>query len=128
MLGEFFLPFPPSVNRTRRYGRKGWYPTPEFVAFRQAAVEAVRAVWTAEPYLGTVSVELRLYGHRRGWDVDNRAKCCLDALEAGGAIANDNQVDRLLILRGPRHRGGGAWLLMEAMEPEPAPDWPHAPE
>lgn len=126
---EFFLPFPPSVNSLWRTGRGRMYRSKRYEAWREKAADAVSAVWRAEPMDGAVSVTIRVYGDsRRSWDLDNRAKAVLDALQDFGVIVDDEQVHHLELHRGPRRKGGGAWVILERMDPETAPRWPdHAP-
>lgn len=51
---------------------------------------------------GSLSVELTFYSDPRpDWDIDNRVKPTLDALQHGRVIMDDKFVDRLLLVRGP---------------------------
>lgn len=43
---------------------------------------------------------------RRKCDLDNYMKALLDALQAGGAYADDSQIDKLIITRGPVDKDG----------------------
>lgn len=126
---EFFFPFPPSVNGLWRTARGRMYRSPRYMAWRERAAAAVSAVWKGSPMLGPVSVEIRVYGDsRRSWDLDNRCKAVLDALQDFGVIEDDDQVHHIVLHRGPRRKGGGAWVIVQIMDPETAPPWPaHAP-
>jgi len=80
-----------------------------------------------EPYAGPVSVELRLYGPtRRSYDLDNRAKVLCDLLERLGVIENDDQVARLVMLKGEVVKpAGGCVVVVEALgEGGVCPIWP----
>lgn len=124
-LVEFFLPFPPSVNSIWRSARKAVYRSPKYLAWRERAAHAVRGVWRGQPIRETVSIEIRVYGDsRRSWDLDNRCKAVLDLLQDEGVIEDDNQVHHLVLHRGPKRRGGGAWVRLQIMDPETAPPWP----
>ena len=47
-----------------------------------------------------LSVVLMLHpSNKRKWDIDNRAKACLDALQHAGIIPDDEQIDLLIIQR-----------------------------
>ena len=53
-----------------------------------------------EPYTGRVKLEIIFYvKSKRKWDLDNRIKALQDCLEYAGVIANDNQIDKLIITR-----------------------------
>ena len=123
---QLLLPFPPSVNRLWRSGRGHVYPSKRYQEWRDRAAEAVRDAWSGATILGALSVEIRLYGDsRRRWDIDNRAKAVLDLLERMEVIGDDTQVHRLVLHRGPMRKGGGAWVIVQPMDPETAPDWPN---
>lgn len=105
------------------------YRSAKYSAWRERAAEAISAVWRGSVILGPVSVEIRLYGDsRRRWDIDNRSKAVLDLLEGMAVIGDDTQVHRLVLHRGHPRKGGGAWVIVQPMDSETAPDWPqHAP-
>ena len=127
MILDVCIPMPPSVNRIWRKGRHGMYRSSPYMAWRQAAAEAVSGVWSGNPYAGSVSVELRVYGaSRRRYDLDNRAKAVLDLFESVGVLEDDGQVDRLVLRRGPIVKGGGVWAIVQPMDAECVPGWPHA--
>ena len=112
MRAEFILPWPPTVNSIWRKGNGRTYRRPSYMAWRASAAEAIGSLsMVEEPYEGKVSIECRLYApNQRSYDVDNRAKAILDILE-GTLIANDSQVDRLVMLRGHIHKPyGAAWV------------------
>jgi Holliday junction resolvase RusA-like endonuclease len=44
--------------------------------------------------------------NRRKYDIDNRAKALLDAMQDGGLFENDEQVDHLWLNRGEIIKGG----------------------
>ena len=122
---EFVVPFPPSVNRIWRHSKGVTYRSPKYMAWRQRAADATQGLWRGDPYLGRVSVEVRLYGpSRRRWDIDNRAKVVLDLIQHLEIVADDEQVDRLVLLRGPVTPGGGCHVIVEAMEPGRCPALP----
>ena len=89
---------PPSVNalyrsklngqRYKREGAREW---------QTAAAIVLRAAWRPRPRIegpARVSIVLRTKDRRR-WDVDNRAKAVLDAIQDAGILRDDAQVHRL---------------------------------
>jgi Holliday junction resolvase RusA-like endonuclease len=93
----YVLPFPPTTNHDKA---GGIYLTPETRAFRRAVADVVRAR-NAEPVTGRLAVSLTLYPSpaRRAFDLDNRVKPMLDALQHAGAYPNDEAVDYLHVFR-----------------------------
>lgn len=118
---DLVLPWPPSVNAIWRSlavgnGRARVVKSKGYREWRERAVEVVSGVWRVEPYLGPVSVTVRLYGpSRRRYDIDNKVKALLDALQ-GVILEDDDQVDRLLVQRGEHRKGGAVWLTVESMD------------
>lgn len=49
---------------------------------------------------------------RRAADLDNRLKSLGDALEHAGVFDNDEQIDELLITRGPVVKGGQCTVML----------------
>lgn len=87
------LPWAPSANRIwRNYGGRTILH-PKVEAYRQmVGVEVVcQARGVRLPLEGNLAVNLALYPKRRGYDVDNRVKPVLDALQHAGVIRDDNQ-------------------------------------
>tara|TARA_R110000824_G_scaffold2094_7_gene10014 strand:+ start:884 stop:1120 length:237 start_codon:yes stop_codon:yes gene_type:complete len=67
-----------------------------------------------EPIAISCSVTIHLEPpNRRRFDIDNRAKAVLDALEAHSVLDNDDLVDRLLITRGDIHPGGRSLIQVK---------------
>ena len=123
---ELLLPLPPSVNRLRRYAKHGSYPNPKVLAWVEEAHRAVVGALPEELSTDIVHVEVRLYGPTKArWDIDNRVKVLLDFLE-GRYLADDTQCDKLTVRRGPVHKGGGCWVIIETMDPGAlvCPAWP----
>lgn len=121
---EIELPWPLSVNAIWRSVAVGGraprnIKSRAYREWRERAVSVVSGVWRAEPYAGPVSVTLRLYApSRRSYDIDNKVKGVLDALQ-GVVLEDDDQVDRLLVLRGDVVKGGAAVVTVEAMDADP---------
>lgn len=96
---EFELPFPPSINHYwRRVGPRTLISR-EGRRFRQRvmAILAARGIRPMGGWLD-VHVEVSPPDNRRR-DIDNLQKALLDALQHGGAYADDNQIVKLSIER-----------------------------
>lgn len=100
---ELDLPFPPSVNRIwRKVGRKTLISR-DYRKWKTDAKNMLNAQWLCKEnpawLADRLSVEIYLTpdSYRR-WDIDNRVKAVLDALE-GTWIEDDHQIDRLLVVR-----------------------------
>lgn len=118
---EIMLPWPPSFNNDywcrRRDG--GVYLSNKAKLFRSN-------VWVAvvEKQCGHVEgrLSVQLYLHApdsdMNWDIDNRAKATLDALQHVGVFENDKQIDKLLIVRGGGMvKGGGCGVFIQEIMP-----------
>lgn len=94
------LPMPPSVNHYWRHGRNGTYISAEGKAYRTEVLRRCKSPVVLYPHQ-RLAVTLTLHANsRRPYDVDNRMKSILDALEKAGVYGNDGQIDRLFVLRG----------------------------
>lgn len=97
------LPWPPTVNHsTVGNGRGGKVLTDAHRAFR--AEVALRVVAAGSPRFADdvrLAVEITLVPpDGRRFDVDNRCKAVLDALQRALVIPDDSQVDDLRVTRG----------------------------
>ena len=114
---ELHLPYPPSVNHYWKTSGKRRYISAAGKAFRFDAHYAWHKA--GSPTLGKarVRVSVALYPpDRRRRDVDNSAKCVLDALEAIGVFDDDEQVDDLRFVRCERVEGGACIVMIEPIE------------
>jgi crossover junction endodeoxyribonuclease RusA len=94
------LPWPPSANNLYPTGSDGKrHPSRDAMEFRQTASRIVQVEMMRHkfaPITGDVFVSLLLIPpDARRFDIDNRCKAVIDALEAGGMFANDAQVKHL---------------------------------
>lgn len=117
---KFVFPFPPSVNNYWRHvviGRSvRVLISREGREFRDKAVAAVGRV--DERLTGKVEVIMRLCPPNRiRRDVDNYSKAVLDALTHAGVWVDDNQVDRIIVDRGPVVSGGRADVVVRDYVP-----------
>jgi len=116
------LPYPPSVNHLwRRVGgrtvlsREGRRYRREAMA-RLAAIGVGQAGPPRLPLRGRLRVRIEVRPpDRRRRDLDNVQKALLDALEHGGAYADDGQIDRLEVERGPVTPGGKVLVRITPM-------------
>ena len=94
---EFELPYPPSINHYwRRVGPRTLISR-EGRRFRERVVAAL-ASHNRQPVVGPLAVEVDVHPpDNRRRDIDNIAKALLDALQHGGAYADDGQIVRLTI-------------------------------
>lgn len=88
------LDMPPSANRLWRQGPRGIYAAADFRRWKQTAAAEVMAS-RRETIAGPVEVLIAVERRHKGRDLDNVIKPVLDALQAGRAIENDRQVERL---------------------------------
>jgi crossover junction endodeoxyribonuclease RusA len=102
----FELPFPPSLNHYyRRVGLRTLISR-EGRRYRRE-VMALLAAGRARRMRSRLEVVVRLYPpDRRRRDLDNLQKALLDALEHAGVYADDGQIDRIVLERGPVASGG----------------------
>jgi crossover junction endodeoxyribonuclease RusA len=87
------LPFPPSVWDMYEGWGKRRHLSDSYAKWRQDAGWFIRGV--REPLSGPVSVHIALKRPRANADLDNRAKCVIDALQHYQVFKNDKQVERL---------------------------------
>lgn len=87
------LPYPPSTNHYLKRGKHGVYKTQEAQDYLTDVGWICRQLGL-EPMQGELIVTIDVYRPRRSGDLDNRAKCALDALQ-GHAYRNDNQIVEL---------------------------------
>lgn len=113
------LPFPPSLNTYYRNVRGRMLLSAEG---RQYKLNVLAHVLTAcrgkpDPMTGRLSVDIQLHNPaNRPYDIDNRPKAILDALEESGVFVNDSQVDQLSVERKEAVKGGSCWVLIKQLE------------
>ena len=111
---QFELPYPPSVNHYwRRIGPRTLISR-EGRRFRKD-VTAILAAQGVRPLSGPLVVDVQVFppdDHRR--DIDNLPKALLDALEHGGAYADDGQITQLSIVK--RHAVAGGRTVVTIKE------------
>jgi crossover junction endodeoxyribonuclease RusA len=107
------LPLPPSVNTYWRKSPKGMYITAEGKNFRQRVAEIVAEHNAIKFGSARLFVAVRVcMRDRRAADLDNRCKALFDALEHAGVFDDDEQIDELLVTRGPIVKGGECIVMV----------------
>ena len=101
------LPFPPTVNHMHVNGAKVRYRSKAYVAFCGLVANIVEREKIASMGSNRLAIAITLHGpNKRAFDIDNRVKPVLDALQRAGLYADDESVDRLTITRGAIVKGG----------------------
>jgi crossover junction endodeoxyribonuclease RusA len=100
------LPYPPSINHYwRRVGPRTLISR-EGRRFRERVV-AILAALRVEPLAGPLAVEVEVFPpDQRRRDLDNVQKALLDALQHGGAYADDSQIVWLALAKREPVAGG----------------------
>ena len=102
------LPWPPSQNHYWRYGvvagRARIFLSTKAKDYRTQVLAIVAAAdMTRPPMDGRLKVTIELHAPtNRKYDLDNHAKCILDALTYANLWNDDSQIDQLLIVRQPK--------------------------
>lgn len=103
------LPWPPSVNHyweiaRNRYGGRHMAVSKAGKRYRDDVAAAVWSLPKRTRFEGRLEMTVTLFQSRKGrvCDLDNFNKGLLDALAKAGVYHNDNQIDRLTIVRGER--------------------------
>lgn len=110
---EFRLPNPVSTNRLWRHVGYRTLLSREGRAYR-AAVGAILAAARVRPLDGPLAIDIEIHPpNRRSYDLDNRLKSLLDALQHGGAFHDDSQIVRLSARKCPPVPGGMAIVRIE---------------
>lgn len=134
----YCLPWPPTANlshvhrtaRVKNGPKAGKIYTArmlskESIAYRQAVAIAVRIGHRAPPKLdGRLSISVlccppESFG-RRAFDLDNRFKQLMDALQAAEVFVNDSQFDHEEMFRGTPYGAGKMLVSITAYDPDAA--------
>ena len=112
---ELTLPFPPSANRYWRHGRGRTYLSKEAKHYRMIVAGMVNM----KPMEGPLKIRIDLYpSNRRRWDLDNRIKQLLDALEHAGVYKDDSQIIRIDARKEKIITGGECVVKIHEMKDE----------
>ena len=105
------LPMPPSVNHYWGVRGKQRFIGKEGKQFRLVVAEAVAEAGVKLE--GRLAIHVALFpANRIRFDIDNRIKPLLDALQNAGCFEDDEQVDELHVLRQAVRPGGGCTVVI----------------
>jgi crossover junction endodeoxyribonuclease RusA len=100
---RLLLPWPPSVNHYYRHARGKVLISEAGKHYRKAVADYVMVHRLAALLPDRLAVFVRLHAPtRQKYDIDNRLKALLDAMEKAGVYQNDEQIDRITVVRRDR--------------------------
>jgi crossover junction endodeoxyribonuclease RusA len=109
---QVWLPWPPSVNHYWGTRGKSRYIGAKGKAYRLETLSAWNRLRVQGFGHARLHVAVQAFPpDRRARDLDNLAKCPIDALMHARAYADDSQIDRLLIERGEVRKGDAGLLV-----------------
>jgi Holliday junction resolvase RusA-like endonuclease len=116
------LPLSPSINHYWKHtvyaNKVHTYISKEGVAFRQEVQKIycnyllmLRINGSREyPFIffpeERLEVNIEIYPHRLGFDIDNRIKAAQDAMQYAGVYKDDRQIDKLVVERKEKTKDG----------------------
>lgn len=114
---ELTLPFPPSANSYWRHAVSGGnaiiYVSQKGRDYQLEVQKAVADAGFPQVRAGRLRVDVMLCSpNKRKWDLDNRLKPLLDALEYANVFDDDELIDALAVFRGPIGDGGAAYVTI----------------
>lgn len=115
------LPWPPSVNAYWRHSRGRHFLSDSGKQYREDVWAAIRSIKWNMTYRGRLSVQVyAVMPDKRRRDLDNLYKGLLDSLTHAGVWEDDEQIDRLVIERGPVEPPGYVIVSVEPLAKEAA--------
>jgi crossover junction endodeoxyribonuclease RusA len=111
---DLVLPYPPSVNHYWRHVQGRTFVSREGRRYRQRVCALLAG---SRPMTGRIHMTVVLCPpDRRRRDLDNAMKSLNDSLAHAGVFIDDEQIDRLSIIRGPVVRGGIARVRIREVD------------
>ena len=111
MVIKLTLPFPPTVNHMWGFAGKRKFLKKEAHEVRSVVQDA--AVEANAKISGRIAIFVALYAPtKRKYDLDNRIKALLDALEHAGVFLNDEQIDFIWVVRREPIQGGMCKIVL----------------
>ena len=108
------LPFPPSGNTYYRRSAHATYLSAKGREFKERVAEIVAEA--GQRIEGRLQIFMSLYAPtKRKYDIDNRIKATLDALQDAGVFEDDEQVDKITVKRCEVVKGGRCVVLVMAL-------------
>ena len=112
-MNTYTIDVPPSTNNLfRNVPGRGRVKTDRYKKWSLSAAWQVKLQHKGAPLEGPTAISITLKRPNKNSDLDNRSKGPIDALQAGGAIANDKQVSCITM----------AWANHEGCQVTVSPD------
>jgi len=114
---NFTLPFPPSVGGMWRAYQSRFILSKRGRQYRKDAISAIEelglsGLGISDRLSVTITLNPPTLARR---DVDNYPKAILDSLSHAGFWLDDEQIDRLLIMRGEKVKGGNVEISINIL-------------
>ena len=105
---DFSMPYPPSVGAMWRSIGNRFILSRKGRAYREDAIKHIKSIGLFDEALDSrLSVHMVINPPTlRKYDIDNRCKAPFDALSHAGFWLDDEQVDRLTIIKGEKVKSG----------------------
>lgn len=113
---ELNLPFPPSVNHITAVVRGRKIKSKRGREYQAESVVLIKGQYKGRQLTGRLSVQIEIYPPcRRRRDIDNYSKGVLDSISAAWLWVDDEQVDRLTIIRREIVKGGACKVFIKVI-------------
>lgn len=106
------LPLPPTANNCYPSVGKRRVLSDAAKRFRLAVLYEVARQPRRQPLTGRLELMADFRFPTARGDLDNRVKPLQDALQDARVFEDDNQIDRLIVLRGERCKPGVCWVTV----------------
>jgi crossover junction endodeoxyribonuclease RusA len=115
---EFEMPWPPRVNARTNPFRNRMILSKRGREYRVDALAALKELGIDKELVSSrLSVSLVLNPPTlRKYDIDNFCKSLFDALTVGEFWIDDEQVDRLIVTKGVKTKGGNIQIKVEVIQ------------